>query len=71
MLALITAFIYFKGLRTYPFEEDNRVSSLSDRQFFDPEKDNFYDVETNAAPLPYSMNLSFGLGDREPDRRFL
>ena len=47
MLALITAFIYFKGLTTYPFEEDNRASSLPDRQFFDPDKDNFYDVETN------------------------
>jgi hypothetical protein len=48
MLAFMLFFlIIFQAFQTYPFRRDSRPSAKPDRAFFDPEKDNFFDLEMN------------------------
>jgi hypothetical protein len=44
---LLISFIILKAFQTFPFRQDPRASSAPDQAFFDPEKDHFFDLETN------------------------
>lgn len=43
---LVISFIFYQGFRYYPFATRSDPMAPSDRKFFDPDQDHFFDLET-------------------------